>query len=72
MRQKIQAQAMRDCITGHLTEDLTTASDAIDAFLDLYDLPAAVLLNLQGARRALQSANHFMAAACLVAERGAI
>ena len=71
MREKISAQVMRDCISRHLTEDVSTASDGVTNFLAQYDLPAAVVLNLQGARRALESAEHFMAAACLVAEREA-
>jgi hypothetical protein len=71
MRQKISAQVMLDCISNHLCEDLAVASNGVNAFLDQYDLPvAAVVQNLQGARRALESAQHFMAAA-LVAVREA-
>ena len=67
MRTKITAATMATCVSEHICQDVQEAFDGVVYVLDEYDLPAPVVMNLQGAKRALETANHHMAAASLIA-----
>jgi hypothetical protein len=69
MRETLEPAVLATCIKEHAAVDVDDALQTVERFLSGYTMPGGVVLNLQAARKQLQTASSHMAAALLIAER---